>query len=328
MILDHSSIMDITNVEDHHNFLFFIERYRTSCILVKYDIFTKHKHILFKEHYISNYYIHDTNLVITFVNKVGNCFLYWHKGDKSKKISCLKCRSNRINPIVVDDKLYIVFKPFQNAHVYGFNEFYKIELSYLFLTSRDGRFMVRSFKFPKICLIDINNLNILYDRYENNTKYSLLIDGVNWMYSNFLICFEKQGKWIFKNLNTKKTCIMECFNRNIFVLGNILLIIHKTDQKCSLYDVEMMNLLDIIQLNILVIGVNNLFNILITDDFQYYRISKDYCLKKAVIKQNYTIDHKYTFNKINIIMDIILDIIDLPLELLNIELYRYVILFC
>jgi len=328
--------MDIGLVKDYYNIVYFVEIHETLCRLIKYDIYTRRKHIIFEAYRIYEYYVDNSNLVIQFVDDKYNNFLFWNNFvDKPKRMKTP--RFCILYSLIINNKLHIVLSTICAAYIYKFNDCFPVYTHHSFQISSDGKRIIKSsFQHLKknIYITDINNLNALSRKSEiEQSKILTETKDEYWLHSSILICFCKDEKWFIQNLDTNRTCTLDLFQVSllrpeIFIVNKIILVIDDIYKKCSLYDIVTLNLLTTIPFNIKVVGVNNISNVLIANDLQYFRINHDYYLKKVNIGYNYFMDRKYVPNKINLIMNAILDLIDLPPELLNIELYSYILVFC
>jgi len=109
-----------------------------------------------------------------------------------------------------------------------------------------------------------------------------------------------------------------------FFRTNLLILKYGYDVTIEIHDTYTLILLSATTHKLHIHTTNDCLNVLITGDFQYYRIDKKYRWERAIVGENYLMDCKYELGRIKAIMVVILNI-DLPLEIICLELYQAIV---
>jgi len=310
----------MTNIKEYGSCIFFIKRYNVYDQLIKYDIFNNKRYILFQAQAIYEFCIHCSNLVIVFEND-GFLFLFWN--NKKIETSIELCQQL----ISFGEKLYMITE----ESIIDTNGFIHIDISNTWvLFSNNGKRVMRWHNgYTVIFDIDGNYNSILDFDYRTQIGVMTLqhpyrISCEQWIYSDFLISYVfVQQEYVF-NLNTKQTCMIDANLKNDkYVVGNYLVICFRPENETYIiiYDVETLKQLARISNDLKFFCANNFLNILITEDFRYFKITDQYSLIEIRFGYNYVVEYHYISNKIKVMMDIVLIVINLPSEILNVELY-------
>jgi len=316
----------INNKESKH-YVYLIRASARCNTLIKYNIFTKRKYVVLRTKRIYDYDVNESNLVIYFEDYSSRKFLFWN--NKIHKLIPFLNHNNcgKVNLIYTENKQYtIVYGSCRgNLHIYDINDFIGTEQYVWIRISNDGTKVMKCDKYPDVYIHNINNMSSIF----SSSKPDIILGHTyseTWIYSNYLVGFEQSHNGVVCNINTNKKLILNhslifCI---IFIVDN-LLIINNSSEIWSLYDIATLDFLVTISFNIKIIGTNNLLNVLIDEDFQCYKITSDLRFEKINIGLNYMIDYNYVSNQIKIIMNFMADFIELPFEILFIELYQCMI---
>jgi len=318
---------NIRNIKEHQTYIFFI-KIANSYQLLKHNIFTKKNYVVFDAQFICDYYCFDSDLVIHFIENDYDHMLFWdNRISGAKKLAC---SSWSIHPLVIDNKLYLMQR--LNSKLINIFDYNGIVRSCTTrgMMSSDGKCMMDVWQYPYIHVVKIKS----FDSIKPSEQFEYFLGEIyekKWIYSNFLIHFKQDHRYMIQNLNTG-TCLIfdssyNLVDHKIFVLGNYLLDIYMNKQ-CIVYHLETLGAIATVHIETEIIATNNLLNVLISKDFQYYRINDKYGFQKVIMGRNYYDDYKYVPNQIKIIMDLTLTWIDFPLDLLFNELYEALIMIC
>jgi len=291
--------------------------------LIKLNICTKKCYVLFQACSIIDYYCGNSDLVIYFVNKYKRHCLFWDNKINIPKQIVLNGH-HYVDHLIVNNQLYIIVRSLTSTHIYDFNGIVKVCPYFRLYASNDGK---------RIIHINSNDDNHVHNVVDLE---SIFLEGVKpllnlsslhyleWTHLNFLILFRTScNSKVLRNLDTNKSLKLNWNINKMFVLNNYLLVL--SNNECVIYDVGLLNLLVTINIHIEIIGTNNMMNVLISDNWKYYRIDQNYSLKKVNIGCNYHDDHEYMSNIIKILMDEIFNVIDLPIDVLSNELYQIIL---
>jgi len=307
-------------VKEYQDSIFFI---KDTNRLMKYNLITKKYYLVFKAAIIYEYHCFNSDLVIHFLDNTSQPCIFWNnKIDKSKQFT-IDCHGTS-EPLVINSKLHIVVNGYHEMHIYSFEGLIKTTNHRWFRVSPDGKRIMRCYGLD-VYIADVAELDSLYEDLKVHKQLLRLgyTECEMWICSNFLISFSfcTNKSHTLQNLETGAICkLSEADYCRIFVLGDYLLVMFYN--KYIIYDVKTLNLLTRIVTDINIISSNNLLNVLIADDFQCYVI-RNGCFKKAHVGEYYS--DELTSNRIKIIMDIVLAVIELPLDIVYCELYKSII---
>jgi len=321
---------EITRIKEFEYSIFFIQK--SICNeLIQYNILTKKSYIHFKAKIIYNYYILYSNLIIHYQDWDYNKLLFWNNGIGNPKKYNLDTDMNYLNLILVGKDVYLVFDSILGyTKIYNFDGFVDTKTTYSFIISPDGKRIIYHIGVMKYVFLDIEDLNCTFSKHlpkSNQIMLSRIGRDMKWIYSNYLIEYINGNRYCIHNLNTNKKRIFRRFYDNKYVIDNYLLISLTYGYWLRIYDVTTLKLLAKIPNSLKIMGVNNLLNILITEDFRYFRVNTEYNLEQIKIGYNYVTDDDMVPHVIRIVMDLTLILIDLPIEILCIELYQEIFIF-
>jgi len=335
----------IRQIKEYKHFMFFIESHEMSDKLIQYNIINKKKHIILISKFVYNYYIFQSNFIVIFMDYVEQIYLYWdicyhisnfgNKGNESR----LYLINNLCfaDPLFVENELYMIFRSSSDNifNIYNYDGFVWKNESYRWGNiSDDGKRIILFNKDNTIYIKYINNFKLLFylPRFDIKLWYFDLISHAQWIHSNYLIGFIKEPnieKYHIYNLNTNECLVIDILNYNFkkYIIDGYLLIINNINQQVSIYDIGTLKLLFSQNYNLDIVGVNNVLNVLITADLLCFKINDQFQFVKANIGLNYAIDCDMISMRIKYLMDIVFKLVDLPPEILNIELYQQIVLF-
>jgi len=216
-----------------------------------------------------------------------------------------------INVIIVSfDGKYIVFLNdnqiyIQNTFQYNLDKLFDISCS-------DKLFLSRELKY--LAWIEASHVLIYGDRNNKTKVYNAetqITHSVDEGYSN--------NKTIVYNAETQITqSVDEGYNNINYKIDNNLICV------CSnciyVYNIDTMDLIGIIEHNYSFKLWHSVLNVLLVNKLEYYRVNlSNIKLEKIKLGYNYLRDEIY-----DVVMEIILSAIDLPPEIVNVELYQQI----
>jgi len=309
---------NMRHIKEHNHSIFYIKYpYRK---LIEYDILTGKQYIHYKAVYIYDYYISDTDFVIHFFDH-GKDYLFWRKIFNKSKI--IKCKGYCSNSCFLNTAQGLHVMDCWDSYVQNYVGIIPLKISGIFISSYDGKkIIVNKQKYSYIKTIDQLKLDDIFKTsdvdMENNAD-------LNWINPSYLVISELGYHVKIYNPKTEANCIINNFPDIRFVIGCHLVLVFTYIRQLRVYDAESLIWITNIKYDFEIVAFNNQFEIIISRDMQYYRINND-GLEKVNFGQNYLIDCKWVPKKIKTIMDIVLDVLDLPNEISCIELYQAVIL--
>jgi len=302
--------------------------YNNKCDIIELNLLTKQKWIIYRDEtngIVTDYYITDTNKIIR--TWTGDQYtLIWNSEQLYKGIYEIYIRF-----LEFETDVCVIFNSYDEYD--GIHEGIREEYGYIghVDVSYDRRQIVFSDdKCIYLKNISKSNMKELFDT--NGTKILAECDEtiIWWVeYSSRILLLHRTGMDMIMNIQTCKTMTIiqtEILTRLIEIKNNIM--IQTMIGYIIIYDVCEMKHVKQIQCDLEFIGYSKQYDILITENLDYYRFDENYELQCIVIGKNYVIDCAYVDVILQNIMDIILDnqlLHDLPLEILNTELYREIL---
>jgi len=308
--------------------------YVDECNIIELNLLTKRKRTVYrgeKNHSVIKYYITNTEKIIFVQDNIkGQNFLIWNEPKQRVYGSCIYFLDFEID-------VHILIASF--SRYYGFGRSYRIK-DYSHIKSFDVSCNNQIIVFADdqhVYLKDISksNLDDLYDtnnatilcNYDDNTY-------VSWVtYSNQILRLQNIDVVVdlLINICTQKTititkidkihCLIEINNNKMIQIAK---------DYVAIYDIVEMKFIKQVKCELEFIGYSKQYDVLITKDLNYYGFDKNYELQCIVIGKNYVIDCVYIENLILTLMDTVLSnelLRELPLEILNIELYQTILYY-
>jgi len=302
--------------------------------IIEYNMLTKRKYlhkIIFGTK-IQDYYISGSNKVYIFQSSYRESIVW-----NGMKIKCDIC---------IGPKFYKFIETNVGIHLFLLGRNFKILFSFDSLNkpylgigfhdiSQNGKRVIYQYRHMIIfCQTDQQyHFNIIcgsvlgYNVHGSNAFY----DDIWVKNSNRLVKYRDitHGR-IILNVDTLNMLSIDSIYDNYIEIPNNNLV-RIMPHFVEIYDINKMKLIKQILCSLTFIDYSKTWNMLLTDNFEYYRFTSKCELQHVYIGRNYIEDCMYVPQKVTTFMDIILHhnvlFFEMPLELLNIELYQEILQF-
>jgi len=315
--------------KEYQHYIYFIEVHSSVEKLIKYNIYSRRKHVVFQSKSICNYYVFCSDLIIDFYDNKSLRYIFWDKHTKSKHyiINCI----DTISILFIRNELYIIIIGDGTSRVYGFNGLIKYIPDFWIHTSNDGKRIIRYNPPESYAVLDVDSLDHVFDTHfcDYTKKIPISLDWtvrMRWIQPNLLYFMQGPCVYLY-NPDTNNIYAPEyiSYRHKIYVVNGNAFIVCKEECQIYVYNIDTLKLIAIVSTNLKIIGANNHFGILITEGFKYYKFNDVGCFENCNVRYNYVIDRIHVYGIVKFVMDIMLEIIDLPDEILCIELYQAMI---
>jgi len=331
--------MKFKNIKEYNQSIFFVQcgskcklsPYYFVEELIEYNILSKKKYVLFTAESILDYCIYNSNMAICFRNQ-NNTFLYWDNGlDKPKNVNLNHNGINfsRFDFLITKNKLYLVLYC-KRWYIYEFSNLVTIKHEWIRISNTGNRIMLADGYRTRIVDTVAVDLDYVFDKKTSHMNYIepfIMTTYDQWVHSDYVVGFFHNNNTIIYNLKTNNSCISKSI-QILYVLSDYLFVCDEYSKQMAIYDVSTLRLLCFTTCDLDILGTNNCLDILVTKNFEHYCINRNHCFEKINVGKNYVSDNRFVLGRIGTIMEIMLNIIDLPPEILCIELYRIVIDSC
>jgi len=332
-------------IKGYGNSLFFVNNENE---IIEYNVLIgKKRSHFYNGSYISNYYVENCGALVVVIYRypILGHVLYWNN-----KIHVIE---DRYCPYFLKTALGLASCVSEEGKRYlFFNDGQKIDY-----TGNYRYILSNSYNCKKIIILCVNSIYVV-NLTKWKPKYTYEIGGprskkINSDYhwenlhfisnSNRLVVWTPMSADPIKNqvIQNIETDIRGCIDISIRtddiydtkhgVIIGIVRNFMPNQNKIFIYNAETIALIKVINNGINFIGYNKRIDVLITCKFEHYRINSRYDLEAVIVGHNYRVDQCCAWYT-NPIMDVILDtnmLFDsIPDEILNIELYRQILLLC
>jgi len=317
-------------LREHNNSIFFVQ---DGTKLIEYNILSS-KHIIHisvdNDAMIYNYYISEMDKII--IIKRDHYEIIWN----NKVIKTLIQRASyvNINFLKIMKEIYIcIYVHFFRTLLYDFSGRYyefackvnnTINYDISSFCNSVGHEYGLNYIAPveNIVTVSKSKLRTLINRFDYDHCPSLVfLNGCDHLLYRYV--------GVIRYIHNIETCTekatTKCFNK---YFANSTFLFERTKSKMRIYDSASMCLLKTIvccaKFRIFHKGLNVLVSL--DDIIECYALTNQYELTKIKYGCNYIIDMVYIVGKIKHIMDVLNEAMDLPPEILNIELYQQLLL--
>jgi len=293
--------------------------------LMKYNLLTKRKNVLLQACDIYLKYVSGEDIVASYKDNIKNLYLFWKKNIGIRHLNLIKFMDYSIQVFVAKNEIYTALLKLDDYEmcVYNFEGFVKqhdLPPEY-FTISDNGKNII--FRITDCMILYVINFNGNFGKDGTFITRNREIDFFDFTNCDYLISISIDNREEIYNINNNTSLVLDPEYFCECVTDRYFLACHKN--RIKIYNSNSFDFLAAIDRCTIFRAFNYQLNVLIGEDLECYRITEDYHIYKVKVGENYVTDIDYLPLQIMIVMDIIVQVINLPYEILCIELYQTIL---